>query len=245
MATATDSVDSILSSAILKSSDIKSFHLSITVSGSVNESAIMAASGAKVSGAPKTVKLDGTTVSGNVDVTNEAADLTLAAPAFGATGEIIVAGGNLYYKTSLTGAKFTMMPLGSASLPIASVSPEAIASLTLSDAITQLRAEMTQAGVSVALVGSDQIGGQAANHFSLTLPLDKINSSLAGSGAGSGVTLTSASVDFWLYTSDLSLAQIVVKGDAGTMGNLALTLTVTAYNQPVTISAPPASQVQP
>jgi hypothetical protein len=189
------------------------------------------------------LKLDGTTVSGDVDVANKAADIKLSATALGGlTGEVIVVGGNLYYKTSLTGDKYIMTPLSDANLPIPSSSPEAIASLTLPDAITQFQSEMSSAGVSVTLVGQDTIGGLATDHFSLTLPLDKINSLLAGQGAG--MSLTSASTDFWLYTSDLSLAQVVVKGDAGSTGNLTLTLTVTNYNQPVTIAAPPASQVQ-
>ena len=246
-AVATADADSVLTDAITRSSDIKSLHLSLTVAGSINEAALMAAissPGAAPSAAM--LKLDGTTVSGDIDVANKAADIKLTVPPIGTlttglTGEVIVVGGNLYYKTSLTGAKFFTTPLSGANLPIPSSRPEAITSLTLSDAITQLRASMASAGVSVALVGQDTVGGLATDHFSLTLPLDKINAALADQGGG--LSLTSASVDFWLYTSDLSLAQVIVKGASGAGGDLTLTLTITNYNQPVTIAAPPASQI--
>ena len=243
---ATLGANDILTSAITKSGDITSMHLAIAVSGTLNESVLSAAmsSGApapKASAAP--LKLDGTTVSGDIDVTNKALDLKVAAPAFAATGEVIVVGGNAYYQLSLlTGTKFKMIPLSGANLPLPSVAPSALASLSLSDALSQLQSQVAAAGITVDLVGTETIAGAAAQHFRVNLPLDKINARLATQGGG--LSLTSANLDFWLYTADLRLAQIVMAADAGTAGNLSVTITLSAYNTPVTISAPPASSIQ-
>jgi hypothetical protein len=114
--------------------------------------------------------------------------------------------------------------------------------MSLADGITQLRQALTQAGVTVTMVGVEPIGGQDAYHFVLTLPLDQINTALAGQKAS--LHVNSASADFWLYTKDLTMAQVVFKG-AGNSTDLSLTLTLTNYNAPVTIVVPWASEVIP
>jgi hypothetical protein len=48
----------------------------------------------------------------------------------------------------------------------------------------------------------------------------------------------------WLYTADSRVAQLEAKFASSALGNLDLTLTVSAYNQPVTITAPSADQIQ-
>jgi hypothetical protein len=245
---ASPNADNILASAIDKSSDIKSFHLAVTIDGSLNENMLASAmGGADSTGAQASLpslSLDGTTISGDVDVANRALHLNLAVPAFALTGEVIVVGGNAYYRTSLSGSKlFTMTSMSDADLPLESASPEAIASMSLGDGLSQIRAALESAGITVSLVGVEQIAGRPADHFSLTLPLAKMNSDLATQEAAK-ITLTSATADFWLYTADSTMAQIKLTADAGSAGSLAVTVTLSAYNVPVSITAPPANQIQ-
>ena len=229
--------DSLLTRAITSSAKIKSLHLSLQLSGTFDLSKLGNGASNGLS------KLDGTTLTGDIDVTNKALDLKFNTPILkGLSGEIIVVNEILYYKTSLTGAKYKSTSLANASLPLPSAKPGALASLSLADGIAQLRQSLTEAGVTVEMVGVEPIAGQDAYHFALTLPLDKINTALAGQSTK--LKLTSAAADFWLYTKDLTMAQVVVKV-VGAASNLSLILTLSNYDAPVSITAPPASQVTP
>jgi hypothetical protein len=76
------------------------------------------------------------------------------------------------------------------------------------------------------------------------VPLDKINSQLAQASAlPTTMKLDSASFDVWIYTSDNRLAQIELKGASAEISGFDLLMTVSAYDAPVTIAAPPAAQV--
>jgi hypothetical protein len=58
-------------------------------------------------------------------------------------------------------------------------------------------------------------------------------------------TIDSASLDAWIYKSNSRLAQVELKGSSAAVGNIDFMLTVTNYDAPVTVAAPPASQVKP
>lgn len=249
--------NSIITQAISSGTAVTSFHIKLTISGTINASALSSAAGSALSG---DLKLDGTTVEGDVDVANEAAHLSLNVPALQMlgnvplTGDLILVNNALYYKVSLLGAKYSMVDLSSlgstlgalaSGLPVAVPTAAAAASLNITDEVTQLRAAMVAAGVTPTLVGVEQIGGQSADHISFSVPLDMINSELAAEASPSPAPkIDSASVDLWVYTSNYQVAQLEIKGASSTVGNLDMTLTVSNYDQPVTIAAPPASQVQ-
>ena len=139
----------------------------------------------------------------------QAADLSFSVPPMAMlgnvplTGDLILKDSILYYKVSLMGTKYTKMDLGSlgsslgalsSSLPVAV--PTAVASAAgLTDELSQLQAEMTQAGVKATLVGVDQIGGQDANHITISFPLATLNAEIAAAAPSSGPvpTIDSAS----------------------------------------------------
>lgn len=250
--------DSIITSVINGGADIKSFHIKLAVSGTIKAAALKSQAG--TSGIPITsdVKLDGTAIEGDVDVANQAAHLSLTVPAMQMlggvpiTGDVILVSNTLYYKVSLLGPKYTKTDLSSlagslpVSVPTALPSPGASAMAGLTDEINQLRAQMQAAGVTATLVGVEQIGGKDANHINISIPIDKINAAIAAQASpGTDMKIDSASVDFWVYKSDSRLAQIEVKGASSTIGNLDLMITVTNYDQPVTVAAPAASDVNP
>ena len=254
--------NSIISSVISGGSDIKSFHIKIAVSGTIKKEALQAAAAGSggAAGLPITsdVKLDGTSLEGDVDVANAAAHLALKVPGLPMlggtpiTGDLIMADKVLYYKVSLLGAKYSKQDLGqlASSLPVSipSVlpSPGASAMTGVTDEIAQLRQQMQAAGVTATLVGVDQIGGQDANHINISIPIDKLNAEIAAqASSGPAMKIDSASVDFWVYKANNRLAQVELKGASASLGNLDLVVTVTNYDQPVTIAAPAAADVAP
>ena len=223
---------------------VKSLHLKLEVSGKVNTGALTGGSSGGL-GLSGNFDLSGTTVEGDVDVTKVATDLKFAVPGvLGLTGEAIVVDGNLYYKTSLTGDKFTQSKL-SDTVPVSIPSPGALASADITSGIASLRKSLDDAGAKATLLPDDQVNGKDAYHVSISVPVDKINAMLAQSGsATAGLTLDSASVDYWAYKDSLLPAKISIVGSAGTLGNLSLTLTLTDYGKSVTVTAPAASDIK-
>jgi hypothetical protein len=255
-----DDPSSIITQVISNGSAVTSFHIKLTLSGTIKASALSGMAGSAGGALTGDLKLDGTTIEGDVDVANEAAHLSLNVPAMQMlgnvplTGDFIVVGNALYYKVSLLGPMYTMVDLGSltsglgalaSSLPVAVPTAAAEATTSLADEVAQLRAAMVQAGVTTTLVGVEKIGGEDAYHISVSVPLDLINSEIAAEASSApAMKIDSASIDVWVYTASYRIAQFELKGASSTVGNIDLTVTVSAYDQPVTISAPPASQVQ-
>ncbi len=253
--------NSIITAAISGGEKIKSFHIDIEVSGTIKAAALKAEAGSAGAGITSDIKLDGTSLTGDVDVANQAAHLTFTVPPMAMlgnvplTGDLILKNSILYYKVSLLGTKYTKMDLASlggslgalsSSLPVA-VPTAAASTLNITDEINQLRAEMNQAGVKVTLVGVEQIGGQDANHLNISFPLATLNAEIAAAAPSTGPvpTIDSASLDVWIYKANAQLAKIELKGASSTLGNLDVVVTITNYDAPVTIKAPAASEISP
>ena len=228
---------------------VKSFHLKLTVSGTI-KTAGLGAAGAAAGGLTGDIRLDGAAIEGDVDVVNQAAHLTLGLPSMAVSGDVIVAGGSAYYKVSYLGmstSKYTRQDLGSLTgmSPVAIPTPGASALAGLSDQVNQVRTALTAAGVTPTNIGVEQIGGKAADHISISVPIDTLNKGIASQAGGSSAPkIDSASVDLWVYTDGDRVAQIEVKAASSTLGNIDLVLTITDYDKAVTITAPSADQVQ-
>jgi hypothetical protein len=250
--------NSIISQVISSGTTVKSFHIKLALSGTLKAAALQSYASSSGVQITSDVKLDGTAIEGDVDVANQAAHLALNVPALAflgntpITGDIILVNNTLYYKVSLLGTKYSTQDLSSlgsslgalaSGLPVPSAA--AVATMSLADEMTQLRTAMQQAGVTATLVGTDQIGGKSAYHINLAVPLDKINAQIAAQASGGpAMTLDSASIDFWVYTDTNLPAQFEAKASSAALGNIDLLLSITNYDQPVTISAPAASDIQ-
>jgi hypothetical protein len=241
----------VITKAITAAPDVKSLHIKLEVAGKISLSALSGASGG--SALSGSIDLTGTTMEGDVDVANQAADLKLtltgmlAMPALGLPSEIIVKDGSTYMKSSSTG-KFSKTALGSltSGLPVSIPSQDAAPS-ALTDQVATIRKRLTDAGLTVTMMPDDTVGGQAAYHVSMTYPIDKLNSliaSQAGSMA-SGLTFDKLAIDVWAYKDSQLPAKFEVAVGAGALGNLDITVTITAYNTPVTITAPAAGDIAP
>jgi hypothetical protein len=251
---------SIITQVISGGTAVKSFHLEIVASGTIKAAALSDAAGGASSALTGDMKLDGTSITGDVDVANQAAHLAVSVPlstggqTIPVTADVILKDSILYYKASLLGPKYTKTDLGAlaGSLTggtVAVPTPGASELSGIQDQITQIRSTLDQAGAKATLVGVEQIGGKDAYHINISVPLDLINSQIAAAAAGAsaapaGMKIDSASVDFWVYKDSNLPAKFEIKGASSAIGNIDLTVTITNYDQPVTIAAPAASEIQ-
>lgn len=240
---------------------VTSFHINIAVTGTIKAAALSSAAGSAGGILTGDLKLDGTTIDGDVDVANQAAHISLNVPPLAAlgnlplTGDLILKDNVLYYQVSLLGTKYTEMDLSSlgaslgslaSTLPVAVPTPGASALAGVADEVAQVRQQLQAAGFAAKLVGVEQVDGKNAYHISISLPLDAINSDIAAAAASAapGMKLDSASVDIWTYTDNYQLAKIQIQGASSTVGSLGITVTITNYGVPVTIAAPSASEIE-
>jgi hypothetical protein len=89
------------------------------------------------------------------------------------------------------------------------------------------------------------VDGRAAYHLAVTVPVDVVSQAIgvAGVTLPGGTSIDVTPVDLWVYDDGLAPARIQVNVSSSTIGNVAVSLTFTRYNQPVAIQAPPDDQV--
>ena len=249
--------NAILSGSLVALESATTVHVDGTLDGTVDASAVGAAMGGGTSALSGTVKLDGTKIVGDVDISKQAFDLTLAFPAslLGLKAEAILVDGYTYTMFDLVSSKFTRTKVSSSGLsggdmPGAGASPgvsgSSGATLDFHSIIRQLQSRLDSSGTATTLVGPDTVGGKDAYHLQLTVPAGLLNQALGavlGAAAG-GITLDVTAVDYWVYTDGLGPAKIQAKATSPTMGRIDLGLTLSQYDQPVTIQAPPAGQIE-
>jgi hypothetical protein len=225
-------------------------HLKLEITGAVKTAGL----GDQAAVLGNELTLDGAMLEGDIDVANQAAHLTFSAPKLAAlgnqtiSGDLIIKDSNLYIKAAPLLPKYMKSPLGSLTegLPVSVPTAGASALSGLTDQIAEVRKSLQDAGAKSTLVGTEQVDGRNAYHVNISVPLDKLNSQLAGSGvdAAAQMKIDSASVDMWTYTDSNQLAKVQIKGASSTVGNVGMTITMTKYGAAVKIEAPAASDIQ-
>jgi hypothetical protein len=105
-------------------------------------------------------------------------------------------------------------------------------------------AAMAQAASSLKTIGTEQVNGVVATHYSMMVDVTKVHGSGITEAAKAALTqarVTKIPVDVWVDTHNRPVRmseKFTVKGKVVSFG-----ATIGQYNQPVTITAPPASQV--
>jgi hypothetical protein len=219
---------------------VQTLHLEVNVTGSVNGSGLGSAGGMLGSGA---IKLDGTTVTGDVDIQKRAVHITASVPAlFGITADIIEVDGYQYMKTSIGGPKYSKSKTADTPL-LGTAAPGA--TLDISKTVNSVKSQLEAAGSTAKLVGTEKVDGRDAYHVSVSVPVSYINGQLGALGSTTeGISLDSASIEYWVYTDSLNPARAEVKAASAKAGSIAVTVNLTKYNQPVTITAPAAADIQ-
>lgn len=198
-------------------------------------------------GAASSVELTGTTASADLDLERSNARVTFSAPGLlGLTGELIVLDGTSYLRTTLTGALYQVSPLGAATPAPSGASASILAGLAGLLERPELR----------PVKGDDApCGGTTCYRVDITLT----SADLAALGAGdlrapTGLPVPIPIPDLSTATADLTI--LVAKDttrltglkaviDLGQAGKATVDLTFSKWDQPVSISAPPADQLAP
>lgn len=215
-------------------SEADSFHMTLTVTGSV----IDPETGAEI-------PLDGVTVEGDINVADDAAHVTFAVPfLLGLSGEAIVLGEDVYLLSSLSGDKWVHMPAGRASSP----SPAPTAPAEIADKVAEF---LATEGVSPEKLADEECGEDTCYHVRLNISAAALAAhpgsmpdmgeygSLVPDDAFTGPLV----VDLLFDRDGLWLRQVSTTAADPAAGDASLSLALSDYNLSFDISAPPADEV--
>jgi LppX_LprAFG lipoprotein len=234
----------ILTDSTTSLQNLKSVHFNVAVAGRINTAAISGGSAASPdpNASPAMLDLSGTTISGDIDVSDKSGQVAVSVPALLAfSASVIETGGIGYIKTSLGDSKYAKIDLGAlaGALPIPSLSalgsPDPSAASALVSAID---AELAKLPAPTKLA-DETVNGQDCYHVQEVVSSSDIPEASGVLNGASG-TLT---VDLWTQKSDLRPSRLVIVIDGGSEGRLTLTVDLTNYDAAVTIAAPPADQI--
>lgn len=215
-------------------SDADSFHVAVTVTGSIDDPETGAS-----------MPLDGVAVEGDVDLANEAAHVTFAVPfLFGLSGEAIVMGEDMYIKSSLSGDKWIHTPASTEDHP----SPAPSSPAEIADKVNEF---LATEGVSAEKLADEECGEDTCYHVRLTISEEALAAhpdAMPDMGEyGSFLPESSFSgplvVDLLFDRNGLWLRQVATAAADPESGDASLILTLSQYNETFEITAPPADQV--
>ena len=139
--------------------DLKSFHVSVAVDGTVTE---------PESGG--TFSLEGPTLEADIDIDGEQLSFSFAVPAMmGLAGELRIVGHDAWVKVSMLGTKWQHMDLGEF-LPGASAAPSAMASPDIQAMIDEVRDFLAKDGVLTTKEEDVNCGDRKCYHVQVTVP---------------------------------------------------------------------------
>jgi hypothetical protein len=214
---------------------VQTLHVEMAISGSFKLNGLGGFAGGLIFGSA--VKLDGTTVSGDVDLPGQTYHMTMSVPVlFGVSAEVIGVDGWQYTKSTLSGGSFSRSAAASLPIPI----PSAGASMDLSGAVNDLRNTLLEPGVKATLLGLDEVDGRRTYRLSVVAPKDVLNRQLAALGgpAASAYSVETSKIEYWVYADTLTPAKAVVEVASPSIGNVVVSAVLSRYDQPVTIAAP-------
>lgn len=235
----------ILANTTTSLQNLKSVHFKVAISGSINSAALTGGS-SNTSPAPDAsaanLDLSGTTLEGDVDVTDSSGQVAVNVPALLAlSANVIEVGGIAYIKTSLSGPQYSKLDTSAltGALPLPSLglggSPGPAEASAM---ISAVQAELAKLPAPTKLA-DETVNGQDCYHVQEKVASSDIPEASGLLGDASG-TLT---VDLWTQKSDLRPSRVVILIDAASLGNVSLTVDLTNYDAALTIAAPPPDQV--
>ena len=238
----------IVSRSISQLATETSVHIDGTLNGTVDADYVFGLMGYGSGALSGSIKLNNASLTGDVDMTRQAAHLSATFPTlFGLSAEVIVVDGYAYERFGSSTGKYSKTKVSTSAL-MPSAAPDA--TLDIAGSLDRLKSLLGSSGVSASLSGRDRIAGGESYHLTLTVPVDLINQAfgaaagaVAAGAAASGVSLDLAPVDYWVYVDTLQPAGLYLEVSSAKLGNLDLNVTLSRYGQPVTIQAPPASQI--
>jgi hypothetical protein len=155
---------------------------------------------------------------------------------FGITGEVIQVGTDSYVRTSMTGETWSKSTLGE-DTPIGDVTDPAAQ-------LEEVRTFLDEEGVEVERLDDAECGEETCYAVRLTIPGEVLAEASDGEDVVPSDLVGEALVlDLLFDREDHWLTQLGTRIVAESVGELTLSLTLSAFNEPVEIEAPPADQV--
>ena len=229
----TDPVD-ILAQSVQTLNDVKSFHADVAISGTVNVDAMG-------TGQAQAFSLDGTTATLDVDVENKNAKAAFSAPSLlGLSGELIQIGNTSYTKTSLTGPEWQKSESADAG------AVDEATDMTDED-IAELREQLAKPEVAPTKGEDVACGDKQCYQVSIELTADELQAlegELPTEDVPTDFTDATVNVTFQIEKDTLRPAAIDITADMAAEGSLTVNVDFSNWDEPVTIEAPPADQVQ-
>lgn len=222
-------------SAALKSTEAaKSVHVDVTVDGTASVNLGGAGGG---TGAP--IDVSGTTASADVDFAAPAAHATFTVRAgLQVSGEVIAVDGMTYLKTTLTGPLYVASPAGA----------QPIDPSQIDGVIDNLGDLLLKEGVTLTKGEDVACGSQQCYTVSADLTADQLGTGGLGSVPGLPIDLAGASLKLTVRVETslpYHLAGVTAELSMADGTKLTAVLTASKWDQPVTVTAPPADQVKP
>ncbi|MEO6886571.1 MAG: hypothetical protein ABI232_09850 [Jatrophihabitantaceae bacterium] len=171
-----------------------------------------------------------------------AMDLTEAIPEFGSL-HIVLIGDTTYMqlptKYNTSGKPWQLVSADSTN-PVIQQMAKSLASIQSSASMDRFTA-FARAAKSVTSKGTDQIDGASAAHYAIVVDIAKLPDSTSGKDTLIQAGITTLPVDLWLDAQGRPV-KLTEKLTAGGQ-SVSTVVTLTKYDAPVTITAPPADQV--
>ena len=233
----------IVSRSLTSLQGMTSFHLHAAVSGTLKVDLTGSGTATSLDLQGTVGDLDADLATGDLHASFDAASLLVS-------GDLIKIGDDLYAKADPLLPKYKKFSLDSLTsmLPIPSLAPSSAApSVDPSGAIKDLSDALGKLATPPVKDPDEQVNGQDC--YRITIKITPADIAAAGSAAGASLppeissATYSITLDEWVQKSDLRPVQFAAAVDAGDQGNIALTLTLSNVDQPVTITAPPADQI--
>jgi hypothetical protein len=227
-----DDPDEILAAAVKATSEATSVHVDLTAEGTVTVDVLG-------TGIGTSLDLAGTTAAADIDLKNGELRATFSAPGLlGVAGEVIVADGTAYVKSTLTGPKYRSTPVGqSTETPLAG----------LTDLLARTDLDPTK--------GADApCAGGTCYTIELQLTADDVGGMLGGAIppglAGLPIPipdLSDATADVTIQVEQTTnrLSGVTAELHLGDLGDPTIAATFSKWNEAVQVAPPPADQVEP
>jgi hypothetical protein len=182
------------------------------------------------------MNLGGTEASGDLSA-DGAAHVEFAVPAmFGLSGEIIALDGFSYTRTNLTGETWSKSPLEEDDPVTGALDP--------TEQLDRVREFLDKEGVEVERLDDAECGEETCYAVRLTIPGEVLAEASEGEDVVPSDLVGEALVlDLLFDREDQWLTQLSTRIVAESVGELTLNVTLSDFDEPVEIEAPPADQV--
>jgi hypothetical protein len=225
----TDPAD-IISQGLQATANLKSLHVSLKLNGSFT--------------APEgggTFNLDSTSLEADIDIAAKKLRASLAVPAFlGLKADLIVIGQDVWYKTTMTGKKWSHQTNDLMGSPL----PIPTASLDTQAMIAKIKEALATKGVVTKKLADVACGDRQCYQVSISVPSSLMNQAGAVASMDPSSIFGDAVVINLLFDREkLWLTEVSSSVDSAKVGTISATLSFSNFDEAVDFSPPPSPEV--